>query len=504
MKATIPPAVSSVLILGLLFTGCGGGGSDARDWPRFKSPRGFEVSHPEGWTVDLDRDGRIEIHSPDRSELAVIQPFLLNEPKTALEWLGGAPRFLASTFPNARIQELRPLSAQTDDAAASMTYGTNAHSCRANLLVSIDGPSGMFYAIAAPAERFETDREELVRILNSFVFTQASGEAGPGTQRDVKPARKQRYVTWTDPNEHAFSVEVPQGWQVKGGMFRYASVDTRPAFELISPDQKIRITYGDAQLPPFVVPNPMMESTGFSEGSMYSPGYGVRMQVMRYMSGRDFARQYVASGLSGQHPDLRFVGERDRPELVQAVNGLYANAGMGIQFTLDAGEVSFAFSQGGQDMRGYCLATTQLVQTGYVANWIVKDLLGCLSTRDREPEARAVLRHIMATLRVDPQWFAMQQGVAGATSQIVNNTNQEISKIITDTYEHRQRVDDDLARRRSNAILGTTDLLDQETGETWRVDAGHNYYWRREHTNAIAGTGTHERPDIDFAPLVEW
>ncbi|MFQ6083367.1 MAG: hypothetical protein ACE5WD_08410 [Candidatus Aminicenantia bacterium] len=35
----------------------------------------------------------------------------------------------------------------------------------------------------------------------------------------------------------------------------------------------------------------------------------------------------------------------------------------------------------------------------------------------------------------------------------------------------------------SNAIVGNIDVIDPETGETWKVKAGHNYYWREDFTN---------------------
>ena len=63
---------------------------------------------------------------------------------------------------------------------------------------------------------------------------------------------------------------------------------------------------------------------------------------------------------------------------------------------------------------------------------------------------------------------------------------------------------DDINRKFSNYILGVTDVVDPETGETWKVEAGHNYYWRRDFTNQVAGTRTADRPDINFSLLKEF
>jgi hypothetical protein len=96
-----------------------------------------------------------------------------------------------------------------------------------------------------------------------------------------------------------------------------------------------------------------------------------------------------------------------------------------------------------------------------------------------------------------------RQQLAGNVSQIVSQTNQEISIIINDACWTRQGVMDNISRRFSNYILGVTDVADPETGQTWKVEAGHNYYWAKPYGNVVVGTETFTRPDIDFTPLRE-
>jgi hypothetical protein len=60
----------------------------------------------------------------------------------------------------------------------------------------------------------------------------------------------------------------------------------------------------------------------------------------------------------------------------------------------------------------------------------------------------------------NPEWAAMRQNVTANTSQIVSRTNQEISKIISDSYWSRQGVMDESRRRRPNATLGVEDVVD--------------------------------------------
>src|SRR6185295_20090007 len=63
------------------------------------------------------------------------------------------------------------------------------------------------------------------------------------------------FTRFVDPKENAFSTEVPRGWKSSGGLFRFASVDTRGAVAATSPEGDIRVSAGDADLPPYTVPN---------------------------------------------------------------------------------------------------------------------------------------------------------------------------------------------------------------------------------------------------------
>ncbi len=162
--------------------------------------------------------------------------------------------------------------------------------------------------------------------METFRATGAPAGAESAKRPDVK------WVRWQDPKENAFSLEVPAGWTVTGGAFRFAPVDIRKAVQASSPDGRIRITGGDAELPTFTEPNQMLAMTGFREGSWYSPGYGVNMMVRRYMPGTQFAGEYVATRAARGCGNLKFTETRDRPDadgpLNQLMSGLAAVGGI--------------------------------------------------------------------------------------------------------------------------------------------------------------------------------
>jgi hypothetical protein len=315
------------------------------------------------------------------------------------------------------------------------------------------------------------------------------------------------FVRFVDPRESAFSAEVPQGWKSSGGLFRFASVDTRGALESSSPEGDIRVSWGDADVPSFTVPNQMLAMAGFSEGSWYSPGYGVRMLVRRYQPGATFAEDYVRTKLARQIgcSGLTINGRAPRADLTQSINALYAQFGaMGQSVREDAGEVSFDCTRNGQPWKGYYLVTTLIASTGSGAIWHAEHVLGYAAAADRVGLARAAMLRLAGSIQLNPEWVRVQDAVTMATSRIVTKTNEHISATIRKTFENKWKTEDEIFRRDANARRGLTNVLDTETGESWTVQNGSRYYWRKSGSDAILGTQTYDPPGFGYEPLREY
>ena len=178
----------------------------------------------------------------------------------------------------------------------------------------------------------------------------------------------------------------------------------------------------------------------------------------------------------------------------------------GISFTLHAGDAAFRFNHDAEPYVGYGLAVTQITQAAGLpgGTWSLALMIIYTCPEAEVETVHQISSHMFQSLKMNPQWAASQQQLAANVSQIVTQTNREISRIINESYWTRQAVLDDVNRRFSNYILGVTDVVDPVTGEKWKVEAGHNYYWRKDFSNQIVGTDTGIRPEIDFSPLKEF
>ena len=484
---------STFLLLAALFSvGCGGNqasrgpGTATTGWVAHKGP-GWTLETPRGWTVRAEpKTGRLDIQGTAREQV-IVWPVFIPGPLDAASAPAVLRKLSAALWTDARWEPAQPLGATA--LRARGRAGDRAALAALTWVASPKGTAAYLYAVAAPEISFRLLEDAFARVLASVRLSGAPAAGG-------QPAPN--WVRWQDPKENAFSFEIPSGWNATGGLFRFASVDIRPAWQLVSPDGQVRITGGDAEIPSFTLPSPTLAMGGFREGSWYSPGYGVNMIVRRYLPGLAFAREYVTGKVARGCTELTFTESRERPDAVQALNAVYSQYGAyGVSLSLSAGEVAFTCRQNAQPMSGYYFAGTQLTQT----IWRVEHLCGFLAFLPRAAEAQAVLHHIIGSSQVNPQWYAMQQGITASTSRIVARTSEAISNIINETYWNRQAVMDEISRRRSNVTLGVEDVIDPLTGRQIKIESGSEYYWI-DHRGTIVGTQTDTRPNLDFRQLI--
>jgi hypothetical protein len=452
-------------------------------WVRHTDPAGFAVEHPPKWEVEVGADARILVRSPDRSAFALAQPFLLTDspvPPDAAAFVRKHIGQFNGLFPLPRLG--RVTTAKAGEAVAELSYRRYGLEGSANLLCLLDGRSGMLFAVAAPRPTFPADRATLSRILQTLTFT----DPAAGGIHDP-------FYRWRDPKERMFELDVPDGWTVEGGLFRYGPADARTEVRAVSPDGRIRVSVGDATLPPYALPTPTLEEAGFREGMEYDPGFGTKYIVRRYETGAQYARDYAVRRLSPGMRGLTNWESRDRSDAAEAIQDIYEEGGTVFE-QVSIGDVTFRGTTAAGPVSGYCLAATMRSGVAGVTGgvWTVNLLYSYTAPPEREAEARTVLRRMAASFRLNPDWVTAQQGLAAPLTEIVSQSSQVVSRTLDAAFRGAALAEggDTFA---SDMTLGMADWRDPVSGQLYEAVVGKNYYWQR--------AGTPPRPAVDLSAL---
>jgi hypothetical protein len=264
-------------------------------------------------------------------------------------------------------------------------------------------------------------------------------------------AQEVQFRRWTDPREGAFNLEVPVGWTVQGGTFRpYAGTGAITDVMLVSPDQRVRVRFGDANLPvTFVEMNQTLASLGYQEGSRPSTS----SMILGYKTGMDFAAIYVRQMMNGRCDRLGWTRKGNYPDYVRQQNQRVAQAGIRMFSAYTAGDLSFRCETAQTVLVGYQFAETYATSyAGTATAWAIRQTYGFVTTPDRAALANTVMARALATMRINPQWFYGEVGHQQRLLTMQQRYTAYTATLMQVTYQVRQISLDRRARWRGSLL----------------------------------------------------
>ena len=314
------------------------------------------------------------------------------------------------------------------------------------------------------------------------------------------------WVRYTDNAEGAFSMDVPVGWQVEGGMYRFGYFDVRWMMDIRSLDGKVIIRISDPNVPPYVLPGPHSGPAGHPaiRPNMF------QMVVDNYQEATPYAESYakrrfrsVCQSLTPRQSDWTPTMPPD--------------------WKLDPGarratQASIAFdcttSDGPRVANVYGVTTIH----GNDGLWMVDVIMSILASPDRLQQAQSMTQHMIDSWQETPEWKTHQAAMTrmGLTQmktefgefmkkmavfhqQRTAAMNQQVSQ-----FEARQHAQAEQVTSFGNILTGVTNLHDPATGTQFQVMSGPkaNYYSNglgvTINSNLDPGHGFHK--DVDMGP----
>jgi hypothetical protein len=280
------------------------------------------------------------------------------------------------------------------------------------------------------------------------------------TEAQASAGRSVQWVSFTEPDEQAFSTEVPQGWMVAGSVARRAALGPTPYLRLLSPDRQAYIVLGDPSITLFTTPLRSTSTRPAWQG-----------QVIRaYESSISFARDYVTQILPAVCAQVSVTAQKERPDLTQ---GPWARANPDARHS--GGEVSFTCRRGDTQMFGTVEAETY-INPGPAniggATWTVDLLAGHFAPPGRQVAVRTLMEHVVKALRYNPQWLRQEQAKYENVLRGINVATNANSKIAQGALASAQRTMQATARQSeafSRALNGSSPYVDS-VGRHFQLD----------------------------------
>jgi len=238
------------------------------------------------------------------------------------------------------------------------------------------------------------------------------------------------FVTWSEPKEGAYTISVPRGWAITGGVLRRTPVDVRSALNVVSPDGVIHLFVGDYDVPPAREPDALTQRAGLQEGRVYDGTL-----LARYQTEVEFARRYPAWKLCRQPQIIQSGILRKETETLSVEVARYGRS-MATAASASVGEAIFRCGEG----EGFVMATTVLARPARGAGatvWGVYQLAGFI-TRDPAQGyfAKYILSTMLASLQMNHDW---EMRAAQAAGQYANAMMQMSNAVTQSAIQHARQ-----------------------------------------------------------------
>ncbi len=328
-------------------------------------------------------------------------------------------------------------------------------------------------------------RTRVLSVLFAIVLVGCAGQAdGPAVAGQAKhntsastSAMPTHWVSYTDTAEGAFTMDVPAGWQVEGGMWRFGYFDARWMMTVRSLDGSVIIRLSDATVPPYVLPSP---NTG-SEGQPYVKPQQFQMMVASYRTAADYAMLYA-------HKRFKSVCKELQPQGTSSWRPTPNPAMLDTSTATKVTTASLAFrcpSSSGDRLAVVAAQTTQYPVSNGPGYWVA-GVVSILTTPRDAKTAYAVAQHMMDSWHKNPQWVAYQNKLTQVgLNQIMANFHQFMQEMQAFDQQRRASMNAQVAGFESRMsaqqaqvsnfgeiLTGIEDKTDPLTGESLQIFSG--------------------------------
>lgn len=482
-------------LLPVLLFSCG---STAAVSSEHRDPSGFSLQLPAGWEVRKNNYNMVVVRNPQGGEFAFVAP-VIGRTADCRTMLEGNLRGGWNVFPE--VGGLRIENTAHNSALARFDYKGGAERGMV-LCAETSSRSAMLYALGAPAARFAGAQPVLASVLKSFRYGEpAEPSGGKSSGAQAGPAMPPM-VPWREPNEGAYTLEMPEGWRVEGGIQRISNMDVRGSLRFWSPDGQSLIQFNDTRFDKCIVP---------SQGTIMAPlGQGVR--YCPYQTGLQIAEWYVAQVWTKemQLENLEITGRRELAELGRGEDMRMAQAGLqGFQHSY--GEVRFRASRAGRPVEGSLLGKTMMLwspdRSLFQGNYTA-EVKGVLAAAEEFGRVSAIGGRIESSIRYNLQWVVENRRASARDAQAILNSMRAAAEAAQQAFWERSEA----AARRSESVgdllAGRVRLTDAQ-GNRYEAKAGSNYYFYDEQAgrtaprrdDAVLGADLYPSPLVDLRPL---
>ncbi|PKN33447.1 MAG: hypothetical protein CVU61_13405 [Deltaproteobacteria bacterium HGW-Deltaproteobacteria-19] len=305
-----------------------------------------------------------------------------------------------------------------------------------------------------------------------------------------------------EPREHAFTMLVPRGWIVEGGIFRVDPNRTGGTGNSIEAKCDIAVKSDAAG----TIMLRRLPKINYADGPMLPPTHGPGMNyngmtVVRMPGWEDYLLHVFSQTRAGA-TNARVVQKEPLPKLAELFSRLsepVARALMqvGIQPpTYQAGFIIVEYTENGRAYKEL-LYTVLVDARRSMALWANDFTTTMRSPAGEVDQWKPVLDIIGNSVRLNPQWVAGEMRGQGERAEISRKVLQDLSRIDREITAHRSKTQQSIQKDQYLTLTSQEDYVNPITGKVERDTSDWSRRWVNANGDYIYSNDTGYNPNRD-------
>jgi len=281
----------------------------------------------------------------------------------------------------------------------------------------------------------------------------------------------------------AFSLLIPKGWQVEGGV-RWSETPALPVksrFRFYNPNGPEELNFYPAHTY-FWTNNRMTLATKPPGSEMFGS------TVARPVSLETAFKSVVIPGAQRNTQGMKVLLTKDVPELAQLAGG---QVDPNVQAEAHAGKMRIAYNDNGMQMEEEFYAavlqfTINMPGPSFINYWFIDHVFSFRAEKGKLDNNARLFQTMIYSVKINPKWFAKvvnvkemlaQQNIQrtkhiGRIGQMIAKAGSEMREDQMREWEKKQQAYDRIARNQSDTIRGVDRYYDERAGREVELPTG--------------------------------
>ncbi len=301
-----------------------------------------------------------------------------------------------------------------------------------------------------------------------------------------------------EPNERAFTLLVPQGWQTEGGIFRVNPTAQGGAAQSIAAKLDFTVKKdgpGTVMLRwlPDVLFFDMRRSPAGQMG-LFPPGSNYNgMTVYPVMSAEQFIMQIAFPYAHPSAANVQILSQKKLPRLAQHHLRMARIIQPMIDFSYDAAIIGYTYTENGQQYEERMLAVVENWGQAGAGMWGNKETFFIHAPVGQLKQWEPIFKEIRTSVIVNQSWLSEEIRGQMIRGGIMNQTLQEMQRIEREMTAHRQKVNAEINHDFFLTLTGQAEYVNPFTKQ---VETGSNQ-WRFRWVNGQGDVIYTDREDYN-------